>query len=332
MGYAVCPQFNYMKKILIYSPSYNENMGGVIVLHKLCSLLNDLGYEAYLWAFAGPNFFNEAAYLFCNPDIAEAVELGKFSSASEHWYKFGKTENRIGDHRRICASNNTPLFCEPLDYDFDGVVLYPEIVGGNPLKAKNVVRWLLYKPGFFTGEINYGSKELYFLYDKMLDFRPKNSSISKKILRIIDYPLKYYNQIGVAQVRNGTAYLVRKGHVVPDVSEVKNWICIDGMSHRDISAIFKRVTMFVSYDLHSAYSRFAVLCDCSSVVMPMNDISEEEWQPNIQLRAGLAYGFSNIEKASATAWQVTEFIKTETSDSIESVREFVVEVNKFFGD
>ena len=36
------------KKFLIFTPSYNENSGGVVVLHKLCHVLNELGYESYV--------------------------------------------------------------------------------------------------------------------------------------------------------------------------------------------------------------------------------------------------------------------------------------------
>ena len=42
----------------------------------------------------------------------------------------------------------------------DLIVIYPEIVFGNPLGAKNVVRWFLHNPGFFSGKIYYGQNTL----------------------------------------------------------------------------------------------------------------------------------------------------------------------------
>ena len=37
------------KKYIIFAPSYIETSGGAVVLHKLCSDLNSLGYESYLY-------------------------------------------------------------------------------------------------------------------------------------------------------------------------------------------------------------------------------------------------------------------------------------------
>lgn len=43
---------------------------------------------------ATPETFDEAAYLRANPDVAQAVESGQFSSGAEHFEKFGHSEER----------------------------------------------------------------------------------------------------------------------------------------------------------------------------------------------------------------------------------------------
>jgi len=47
----------------------------------------------------------------------------------------------------------------------DAVVIYPEIISGNPYKAKNVVRWVLNDPGLLGGDKYYTDNEIVFVYD-----------------------------------------------------------------------------------------------------------------------------------------------------------------------
>ena len=37
-----------MSQIIIAAPMYNESIGGCVVLHKLCHILNELGYDSAL--------------------------------------------------------------------------------------------------------------------------------------------------------------------------------------------------------------------------------------------------------------------------------------------
>lgn len=47
----------------------------------------------------------------------------------------------------------------------NSVVIYPEVVSGNPLSARRVVRWVLNSPGLIGGDDTYDPEELVFLYD-----------------------------------------------------------------------------------------------------------------------------------------------------------------------
>ncbi|HEY6633330.1 MAG TPA: hypothetical protein VIZ90_17910 [Rhizobiaceae bacterium] len=57
---------------------------------------------------------------------------------------------------------NAPLWSGPVD---DSIVVYPEVVTGNPLGARRVVRWVLNDPGLLGGDKTYADDEMVFVYD-----------------------------------------------------------------------------------------------------------------------------------------------------------------------
>jgi hypothetical protein len=155
-----------LKKYIIFSPDYHDSNGGTIALHKLCDLLNRAGYEAYIYPdFESydlhtynieniPGYLKKLDRIFSLNQvvpIGTAVEVDKLLSV------FWVNEALI-----------TPVYIPQRDISFgdEWVAIYPEITFGNPPRAKNVVRWLLHDPGFWTGKIYYGVNELYFRYSE----------------------------------------------------------------------------------------------------------------------------------------------------------------------
>ena len=304
------------KKYLIFAPSYNENSGGAIVLHKLCHLLNDLGYEASLFPF------------FVNYEISHLGFLKSILSI------FQKEKKRILKSYRLCASFNTPVIKSLKDIDFDEyIVVYPEIVFGNPLGAKNIVRWFLHQPGHRTGKIYYGKGELYFKFNSAIDdFYFPGSKTSDNELKIIHYPLDIYYEPSVSSVRKGTAYCIRKGRNKKILHDLNGSINIDGKSHEEIANIFRKVELFISYDVYTAYSVFAVLCGSMSVVVPDENMTIDDWYPNLSDRNGIAYGFSveEINRAKKTRSKVKDYVINEEKQSKYNAQKFVFESQLFF--
>ncbi len=56
----------------------------------------------------------------------------------------------------------TPVHTGPAG---DSIVLYPEVVSGNPLKAAKVVRWTLNSPGLLGGDAHYADDEMVFVFN-----------------------------------------------------------------------------------------------------------------------------------------------------------------------
>lgn len=275
-------------KYIVYAPPYHEDSGGAIVLHRLCHLINECGGEAYLHPHI-PSFDLQ------HHNIAQ---IGPYVTMI---YQASDLANY-----RIHQGFKTPVLRPqenfiPAD---DCIVVYPEIIFGNPLRARNVVRWLLHDPGQRTGQIYYGPGEIYYRYADHCsrDFEFPGSEMADICLRIQYTPVdSYREQSGHPQSeRTGTAYCMKKGKGRAIVHDTADSILIDGKSHRDISRIFKLVKRFISYDPHTCLSTLAAISGCESIVVPPDNMTKEQWMPNTEDRYGVAYGFGDLEFALAT--------------------------------
>ncbi len=309
-----------MKKFLIFASSYDEVSGGAIVLHKLCHLLNTLGYEAYLYS------------------KYEAYQVNR-GGLSRQFIRMLKHRRSIRRHRKkfkVNPSFNTPVYQKEKEvFGDDWIVVYPEVTTGNPLEAENVVRWLLHQPGFHKGSVSYYSNELYFKYNSAIrDFHIYGSVTSKNELKIAHYPLEYYNTTDLPANRSGTAHCIRKAVDKEIQHDLSYSISIDGLSHSETAKVLKSVKTFISYDSYTAYSIFAALCGAASIVVPDSGVDIDEWYPNTEDRNGIAYGFSDEEakRAHETAPLILERIHREENAALQQVKNFVIEVNEFFGD
>ena len=302
------------KKVLIISPRYQENSGGVVALHKLCSILNKIGYESFLH----PYF--------------ESYHLPK-NDLKNSFLSF--LDRRIKYSLRGYKTNpifETPVLYSTKDINWDEwIIVYPETVVGNPLGAKHIVRWLLHNPGYHLGDFLYGPGELYFKFSSGIsDFHFPGSLTSSMNLKVIHYPLEFYNTKNVSSQRSGTAYCIRKGKNKPIEHHLKDSYLIDDKSHKEVSEIFKKVKTFISYDTLTAYSVFAVLCGCQSVVIPDPGVTIDEWYPDPADRHGISYGFSNMEEAAATKHLVEPRVLKEHDEAIETVKVAFKEVDSYF--
>ncbi|HCZ9269147.1 TPA: WavQ [Vibrio diabolicus] len=302
-------------KVFIYAPDYDCNSGGSVVLHRLCHLINQVeGHDAYLVPRKAERIkFNSKKEFVSSVKKALSVTIKRFRKIKVHpaW------------HTPVCMASQVK--------ESNAVVLYPEFTFGNPLNAKNVVRWFLHQPGHFHREFQFGAGELYFKFNSGIkDFEYCYSKTSSHELKVIYYPLDIYNTKGVEE-RTIESHIVRKGSKKNKVHK-DNSVPIDGMSHHEVAEILKKSKRFVSYDDYTAYSLFAVLCGCESVVVPNNNMTKEQWYPNETDRYGLAYGFddSELEWASKTMHKVLEHIEQEHRKSFDSVRSFLCETKKHF--
>ncbi|MFT5759863.1 MAG: hypothetical protein ACI9LM_004647 [Alteromonadaceae bacterium] len=301
--------------VYIYAPDYDVNSGGSIALHRLCHLINQIdGFNGYL--------------------VPRKVEVIRFHSIRAI---LGSLKNAffitLKGIRKLKVNKNwdTPVR-KKLGYIKDkAIVVYPEVTFGNPLRAKNVVRWLLHQPGHFHQEFHFGVNELYFKFNSAIcDFEYCYSKTSSNELKVIYYPMDLYN-VDQIEKRDINSHIVRKGKDKQSIHN-KESVAIDGMSHEEVASILKRSKRFISYDDYTAYSIFAVLCGCESIVVPGVGVKKEEWYPNESDRYGIGYGTDQVELdwAMHTREKVLEHVKIEHERSLKCVSEFLNESSEYF--
>ncbi|MCB5226067.1 WavQ [Alishewanella sp. 16-MA] len=302
-----------MAKFLIFTPSYNEKSGGVVVLHKLCHILNELGHESYLFPYAYTYEINRFNFF---KNMCNFVKWSVYNSL------------------RPFKSNvhfDTPVFNGSINNLDDFVVVYPEVVFGNPLGAKNVVRWLLHQPGFHEKRFYFSSGELIFKFNSAIkDFNFPGSCTSPNELKVIHYPLEHYNLSNISKKRSGYAYCIRKGKGKSFVKDHSKDILIDNLSHQQVAKVFKEVEFFVSYDTYTAYSIFATLCGCKSIVIGDAGVDKKEWYPLDSDRYGIAYGFDDMAWLENTNELVKEHILNEEKKCKDRVKNFAEESIEYF--
>lgn len=113
----------------IVSPPFTEKSAGVKVLHMLCHALNVSGLRAYMIAMNTPPHGGET---YCSQYLAPALTL-----EAKHYYAAAR---------------------------IDPIVVYPDIVSGNPLSATRVVRWLLAYAGAYGGDKTFAATDHIWSY------------------------------------------------------------------------------------------------------------------------------------------------------------------------
>ena len=293
---------------IIYAPRYDDTSGGSIVLHKLCHLINLLGEKAYLWPMGKP-LYPQSPLL---PWFAKAIA-----------YYLSRIYRKNYSFRQD--------FLTPLWYRKDiskAVIIYPEIIDGNPLGANFVVRWLLNKPGFFSDSFHYSKTDMFFYYqDAFLE--PNLQMINGGQLFVIEFFRDIYWKWNHAQ-REDSCYIIRKGKSRSDLPKLKNLVVVDGLSHKQTANVFNRCKYCFSYDLHTMYMTYSALCGCIPVVVPLNGISKEEWQPVEKYRYGIAYGLDNVDYALSTRDLLLSRIHDDEKENLEMVSRFISVVNSNF--
>jgi hypothetical protein len=158
------------------------------------------------------------------------------------------------------------------------VVIYPEVISGNPLNAKHVVRWILLELGIempLDHYKNWGINDLVYFWETIVNIK----NYSQLCCPFLNPLFKNNN----SNERTNTCYLVKKGRLIHKninyIHPTKS-ICIDEFSLEEINRTFNICKYFYCYDPNSAYTIYSAICGCIPIIYPIDDLDENDYFKN----------------------------------------------------
>ena len=144
----------------------------------------------------------------------------------------------------------------PYQIEDDDIVVYPEIIRGNPLKAKRVVRYILNVPGKLGGDKQYDKDDILVTYDGVL------CQLENTIHLQIPCVEEFFEDRGCQRIVD--CYWIGKGKntqhpIVKDAIEITyTW----PEKRRALAELLNRTKTFYTYDDRTALILEAMLCGC----------------------------------------------------------------------
>lgn len=206
------------------------------------------------------------------------------------------------------------------------VVIYPEIVKGNPLRAKHVVRWILNSPGRYKSDTQstWGDSDLVYSF---IDYF--TSTLTRPVKGTLRCFVNRFNKFNDCQKeRSGTVYSTRKKGSKTLDKHPQSAVCIDDMltDFDRLSSTFNSAITFYSYDSSTYYSLIAAMCGANSVVIPDKNVHREEWlSKSPTFRYGVAYGFEDLEWSVKTKHLVKPYLQELERESYGLISQFILD-------
>lgn len=212
---------------IVVAPPYITQSAGIIVMHELCDSLNRLGHKA--------------AIIF-------AQSSGQFGISNE--------PNLFGPNLQWHPLHHQNEFN---DFIRDGIVIYPEIVSGNPLNGNRVVRYLLNIEGAIGGNSMEASKDDFILSFSYLYHESPHAYLIKLPLN----PVFNCGNSLPALERSLDLTYIGKGARYDQCFVVKNTLEVTRQwpkSKSELALLFKQTRYFYTWDAISQTNVDAIFC------------------------------------------------------------------------
>lgn len=147
-------------------------------------------------------------------------------------------------------------------------LIYPEVIRGNPAAAKNVIRWVLNRPGLLGGDEVFGDDEHVFIYSDVYAQYVRNPIRGRIYMPTIDRSLFYPPPPGTG--RSLECFYVGKSKFKPGIFNPDNVFEITrSMPPRsELGKLLRASKTLYCFDNSTALTYEALFCGCRVMIIP----------------------------------------------------------------
>lgn len=298
-------------KYIIVSP--RNSSGGAKVLLNLYNIMDDLGLDVQMCLLDKVPTYkkNYFGYMF-------KFYLWTFVDVIKDKIQYSKMAN--DDYKNV-RKKRVPIL------DKNTIVIYPDVVYGNPLNGEKNIRYLLYYNRFSNDA--YSERDMFVCYRQQFNDIALNPNGLELCIPYFDLNLYRRENYGK---REGTCYIIRKGKNRTDIPQIDEKLIIDNWPEDEKVKMFNSCEYCVSYDTETAYSTIAALCGCISIVMPEKGKTRSDYIKPNENKYGVAYGLEEKELlyAKETSNLIYDNILRGNQRGKQKVKEFIKIVNDYF--
>lgn len=260
------------------------------MLSCLCKTLRELGYDARLYMCTDIPFSKNDEDVFIRRNPLRVIKYHLIHFLHKH---FGRVK---------CIGRLLPKIDDISSVDMDGlafkwspfidrentILIYPEVTFGNPLHAKNVVRWMMYYYPYKETPNAYSINDLFIAYREV--FNDKKLNPQNLIVGQAYFDSHRYRQYNFGE-RNGNCYILRKGRNRADLPEhFDGPVFDDNMSQEELVKMFNEHKYCYSYDTQTFYTTIAAVCGCIPIVVLEPGKTISDYLMPDEKHLGKAYG------------------------------------------
>jgi hypothetical protein len=301
------------RTFIVVAPAYDHRSAGIRVLHNLCNELNLCGHVAHL-----------IFYRF----IQGAGGLEFFTPADDRGYC-----SQLEHIPRLPGSTDISMFRALID---DGVVVYPEVLQGNPLNAARVVRYVLNTPAANGRPMLEGTGD--FIVSFNSKYWPNPHAIASMFF---DEPVFNDHDTRPALQRTMDCTYVGKGvsygecfRIPGSVSITRNW----PEDKEGLATLLRNTRYFFTWDVNSQTNVDAILCGAIIVVprwAPFTpDIFETDFGPVPYAESHIDNGIIRISHVGpdheSKRRHIIDSINAVTRNRANTVRRLAAEIVDYF--